>query len=204
MPGEEIPVCRLADLFVAAWGERLLAGREPSDSRTRPTFAAFIDKALHQLGWRPRWSLAEAVRRTAAMVSAVLYCRAVDAREACLNDIHSYESDSELMMPPDALSADDRRHIVEHTVDLWEPFAAGVFSITGGTGFLGTWLFGISFGPTRNSVSGPAPSSCRDIGRRFVKNRLDLPPIRRFLATRATCGISPSRTGGFARHPRCD
>jgi CDP-glucose 4,6-dehydratase len=66
LPGEEIPVCRLVEGFVEAWGTG--SWQDVSDPR-QPHEAGVlrlcIDKALHQLGWRPRWSVAEAVRRTA-------------------------------------------------------------------------------------------------------------------------------------------
>ena len=65
-PGEEIPVSQLVELFVQAWGSG--AWQDVSDldqPHEAGVLRLCIDKALHRLAWRPRWSVAEAVRRTA-------------------------------------------------------------------------------------------------------------------------------------------
>jgi CDP-glucose 4,6-dehydratase len=63
---EAVSVGELVDLFVTAWG----AGSWMDKSvRGQPHEAKLlrlsIDKAITQLGWRPRWSVGEAIRRTA-------------------------------------------------------------------------------------------------------------------------------------------
>ncbi len=93
LPGDEIPVGRLVDSFIAAWGEG--QWKDTSDAN-RPHEAQVlrlgIDKALRQLGWRPRWNVAEAVRRTAAWYRRFYRDRPSNMREACLADVAAYES----------------------------------------------------------------------------------------------------------------
>jgi CDP-glucose 4,6-dehydratase len=66
-PGDEATVAELVDRFCNAWG----AGQwKDVSSPTQPHEAGIlrlaIDKAMTQLGWYPRWTLAETVTRTAA------------------------------------------------------------------------------------------------------------------------------------------
>ena len=66
--GDVWPVGRLADSFCAAWGQE--AGWRDALEPGAPPETGFlslcIDKAGRDLGWRPRWSTAEAVDRAAA------------------------------------------------------------------------------------------------------------------------------------------
>ena len=48
-----------------------------------------IDKAIWELGWRPRWSVREAVTRTARWFRA--FAPGADMAPACLADIEAYE-----------------------------------------------------------------------------------------------------------------
>ncbi|MEI8371974.1 MAG: CDP-glucose 4,6-dehydratase [Planctomycetota bacterium] len=66
VPGEEIPVGQLVELFVQAWGSGAWQDvSDPNQLHEAGVLRLCIDKSLHQLGWRPRWSVAEAIRRTA-------------------------------------------------------------------------------------------------------------------------------------------
>jgi CDP-glucose 4,6-dehydratase len=95
LPGDEIPVGRLVDLFIAAWG----AGQwkdmsDPSQPHEARVLRLSIEKALYQLGWRPRWSVAEAVQKTALWYRRS--CRNHDTAmlDACIKDIDCYEEGS--------------------------------------------------------------------------------------------------------------
>lgn len=88
----EVSVAELTAEFARAWGaggflvaEDALADRE--------TVALRLDssKARGALGWAPRWSLAEAVRRTVAWRRAYALDPSADASRACLEDIRCYE-----------------------------------------------------------------------------------------------------------------
>jgi CDP-glucose 4,6-dehydratase len=95
LPGEEIPVGRLVDLFLQAWGEGSWADvGDPNQPHEAGVLRLNIDKAIHQLGWRPRWGVAEAVRRTAEWYRR--YYRQPDAnmRAACCEEIDLYSGDA--------------------------------------------------------------------------------------------------------------
>ena len=95
-PGEEIPVAQLVELFVRAWGEG--AWQDVSDPQAPHEAGALrlcIDKAVDQLAWRPRWSVAEAVRRTAEWYRRFYASPSPDALAACRQDIEAYESSKE-------------------------------------------------------------------------------------------------------------
>ena len=89
-PGDEATVQELVERMIAAWGEgswKEWHAREapPEEQVLRLTNSA----AVSQLGWRPRWSLDEAVDRTAQWFRR--YGSDPDAaRAACLNDIDAY------------------------------------------------------------------------------------------------------------------
>ena len=94
LPGEEIPVGRLVELFLQAWGEGTWQdASQPNQPHEAGVLRLNVDKALHQLGWRPRWRLAEAVRRTAHWYRQFYHGGQSAAREACLADIDGYECD---------------------------------------------------------------------------------------------------------------
>lgn len=93
LPGEEIPVCQLVKLFVQAWGSGSWQDvSDPQAPHEAGVLRLCIDKALHQLGWRPRWGVAEAVRRTAEWFRRFYASPAPDALAACRQDIEDYES----------------------------------------------------------------------------------------------------------------
>jgi CDP-glucose 4,6-dehydratase len=95
---EVVTVGELVDLFVAAWGsgswQDASLGGQPHEARL---LRLSIDKAVTLLGWRPRWSVSEAVRR-AALWYRRFYEKAPAARvagsmcNACLADIADYEA----------------------------------------------------------------------------------------------------------------
>lgn len=93
LSGDDTPVGKLVDSFVAAWGGG--EWKDMSDS-SQPHEAQVlrlgIDKALYQLGWHPRWSVAEAVRHTAAWYRRFYRDRPANMRDACLADIAAYEN----------------------------------------------------------------------------------------------------------------
>jgi CDP-glucose 4,6-dehydratase len=95
LPGDDIPVGRLVDLFIAAWG----AGQwkdisDASQPHEAQVLRLNIDKSLYQLGWCPRWSAAEAVQRTALWYRHWSSNRGAAMRGACLDDIDRYEEGS--------------------------------------------------------------------------------------------------------------
>ena len=93
---EAVSVGELVDLFVAAWGsgswKDASQGGQPHEAKL---LRLSIDKAVTQLGWRPRWSVGEAIRRT-----ALWYRRfyeqspavAGSMRASCLADIADFQA----------------------------------------------------------------------------------------------------------------
>lgn len=92
-PGEEIPVGQLVELFVQAWGNGAWQDvSDPCQPHEAGVLRLCIDKAIHQLGWRPRWSVAEALRRTADWFRRFYASPSPDALAACCEDIAAYEN----------------------------------------------------------------------------------------------------------------
>jgi CDP-glucose 4,6-dehydratase len=94
---EVVTVGALVDLFLAAWGsgswQDASAGGQPHEAQL---LRLSIDKAVTLLGWRPRWSVSEAVRRTALWYRRFYQqgpaVRAAGSmRDACLAEIADYE-----------------------------------------------------------------------------------------------------------------
>lgn len=93
LPGDDVPVSQLVDMFIGAWGGgRWQDVSDPQELHEAATLRLSIDKAVAQLGWRPRWTVAEAVRRTAAWYRTAYASRGGSMRQACLDDIAAYES----------------------------------------------------------------------------------------------------------------
>ena len=66
---DALPVSDIADLFVKAWGggaEWRLAPKAEDAPKEASFLAVDVALARRDLGWRPRWRVAEAVARTAA------------------------------------------------------------------------------------------------------------------------------------------
>jgi CDP-glucose 4,6-dehydratase len=61
-----VPVAQLIEMFLAAWGEgRWIDVGRPDQPRESHTLRLNVDKALWELGWRPRWNVRRAVTETA-------------------------------------------------------------------------------------------------------------------------------------------
>ncbi len=92
LPGEEIPVYQLVEHFIHAWGTG--SWKDVSD-HNQPHEAGVlrlsIDKAIHQLSWRPRWGVAEATARTAGWYRRFHRRNLPNMAAACREDIEHYE-----------------------------------------------------------------------------------------------------------------
>ncbi|MCE5302029.1 MAG: CDP-glucose 4,6-dehydratase [Planctomycetaceae bacterium] len=93
MSGDQATVRRLVELLVDAWGCGTWQDRSRADQPHEAGLLRLnIDKAIHRLGWRPRWTLAETVRRTAAWYRRFYVDRPSSMLEACRADIDAYEN----------------------------------------------------------------------------------------------------------------
>ena len=89
---DECPVSELMDLFCTEWGgnsawEHVIPQNAPFESSV---LRLSIDKAIHQLQWRPRWSLLDAVRRTVGWYQDYYLREAESMQEYCLQEIEAY------------------------------------------------------------------------------------------------------------------
>jgi CDP-glucose 4,6-dehydratase len=95
---EAVTVSELVDLFVAAWGSGAWKDAStPGQVHEAHCLRLSIDKAVTLLGWKPRWSVRETIRRTAAWYRSFYQRREPDGREgfmraSCMADIADYES----------------------------------------------------------------------------------------------------------------
>ena len=88
--GTELPVGKLVDTFVTAWGSgEWFAQSSQNQPHEASVLRLSIEKAGWVLGWRPRWTCEEMVERTARWYRKVL-CEKTDARAACEADIEAY------------------------------------------------------------------------------------------------------------------
>ncbi|MEW6250686.1 MAG: CDP-glucose 4,6-dehydratase [Planctomycetota bacterium] len=89
----DVPVRRLVELFIAAWDAGTWRhAAEPGAPHETPVLRLCIHKAQHELGWQPRWDVAEAVRRAALWYRRFYAEEQADMRAACLADIEAYEA----------------------------------------------------------------------------------------------------------------
>ncbi len=93
MPGEEVPVAELMDLFVSRWGAGCWreAG-DPTQPRETGQLRLCIDRAVSILGWRPCWGLKEAVGRTARWYRKFYSEGPEGMREIDVDEIAAYEA----------------------------------------------------------------------------------------------------------------
>lgn len=86
-PDEAAPVQRVVELLIDRWGEGRWENRhDPRAPHEARLLMLSTGKAHALLGWRPRWSLAEAVSRTADWYKG--YYR--ERRTLCLEQIRDY------------------------------------------------------------------------------------------------------------------
>ncbi|MBU0641560.1 MAG: CDP-glucose 4,6-dehydratase [Planctomycetes bacterium] len=93
LPGQDATVRELLELFIAAWGGGSWQDvSDPDQPHEANVLRLNIDQALWQLGWQPRWSLAETVTRTADWYRR-FYVDGDRAsmRAACHADIEAHE-----------------------------------------------------------------------------------------------------------------
>ena len=91
LPGNEIPVRRLVELFLQTWGEGSWRdASRPDQPHEAGALRLSIDKAIGQLDWRPRWNVAEAVRRTAQWYRRYHNSPNANMRAACCEEIDLY------------------------------------------------------------------------------------------------------------------
>ncbi|MGC4113625.1 MAG: CDP-glucose 4,6-dehydratase [Myxococcales bacterium] len=91
-PGDEVPVGELVDRFCKSWGDGSWKDvSDPNQPHEAGILRLSIEKASWELGFKPRWNIAEAVDRTARWYREVL-TRGADARKQCLQDIAAYEA----------------------------------------------------------------------------------------------------------------
>ncbi len=89
---DECPVLELMDLFCKEWGLGAEWTHRHQDHAPHEAsvLRLAIDKAIHQLQWRPRWDLNEAVKRTAEWYKAYYQGDTGSMQEVCFADIDAY------------------------------------------------------------------------------------------------------------------
>lgn len=89
---EEWTVERLAEEFIRAWGAgECRSNATPEGAHEARTLRLDVTKARLRLGWRPRWTTAEAIRRTADWYQRY-YSGSTSTLEACRSDIRAFQA----------------------------------------------------------------------------------------------------------------
>ena len=89
--GEETDVKTLVEKFLAVWGQGEWKDvSDPHQVHEDALLRLKIGKAERELGWRPRWNLEEAIKRTACWYRCFLRGEG-DMQKVCLEDIAAYE-----------------------------------------------------------------------------------------------------------------
>ncbi|MBN1168121.1 MAG: CDP-glucose 4,6-dehydratase [Methanospirillaceae archaeon] len=89
---DECPVSFLMDLFCREWGDTSswMHCKQRDAHHEAPILRLAIDKAIHQLQWRPGWNLDEAVKKTAVWYREYYYGGAESMQDNCFRDIDAY------------------------------------------------------------------------------------------------------------------
>jgi len=85
------PVLELVEAALQHWPGRWQDLADAAAPHEAGRLHLQIDKAYHQLGWRPRWDFATTVSRTVAWYRAVH--EGASALDCCIDDLAAYESD---------------------------------------------------------------------------------------------------------------
>ena len=98
LPGNELPVSKVVDLFLEEWGRGswVNAGTE-GEPREANILRLSIDKALWRLGWKPAWNIEDTLRQTAAWYKAYLQDPTA-MHSFCLQQIAEYEEEFESLL----------------------------------------------------------------------------------------------------------
>ncbi len=93
IPGNEIPVREVVELFLREWGSGAYVDTsDPTALHEAKILRLAVDKALWQLDWRPCWGTRETVRRTVHWYRE--YCAGNrDMRSVCAEQIAAYQAD---------------------------------------------------------------------------------------------------------------
>ena len=124
LPGNELPVRQIVEMFLQEWGsgswEDVSDVSQPHEAHV---LRLAIDKAIWLLGWKPRWTVQEALRQTARWYRR--YFETPESmRDLCIEQICAYEAAYETPPnlpvapvvpdvtpgPQSLLSLDARRH----------------------------------------------------------------------------------------------
>jgi len=91
LPGNELPVKEVVDLFFAEWGRGSWSDTSTAgEPREANILRLSIDKALWRLGWQPAWDIHETLRQTARWYQAYLE-ESGSMQSLCLQQISEYE-----------------------------------------------------------------------------------------------------------------
>jgi len=106
LPGNELPVRNVVDLFLTEWGEgSWVDASDSSGPREANILRLSIDKAMWRLGWQPAWDIRETLRQTARWYTGFL--NDPDSIQAInLEQIAEYEHASKDLI---SLQQDDAR-----------------------------------------------------------------------------------------------
>lgn len=93
---DECAVSDLMDLFCKEWGgeSKWVHVSSEKDPHEASVLRLAIDKAIHQLSWRPRWNLQEAVKRAVAWYKLYYQDSSTSMQDACFADIEAYMNES--------------------------------------------------------------------------------------------------------------
>ena len=91
LPGNELPVREIVDLFLSEWGRGSWTDTSTSgEPREANILRLSIDKALWRLGWQPAWNVHETLRQTARWYKKYLE-EPESMRKLCIEQISEYE-----------------------------------------------------------------------------------------------------------------
>lgn len=92
LPGNELPVREVVELFFSEWGRGSWLDKSASgEPREANILRLSIDKALWRLGWQPAWNIHETLRQTAHWYKKYLK-EPESITEVCLEQISEYEN----------------------------------------------------------------------------------------------------------------
>lgn len=91
LPGQDVPVGELVDHFCKVWGQgKWRDTSHPDQLHEANILRLCIDKSVSELGWKPKWSVAEAVERTALWYKA--HAEGQDMARYCERDLAAFEA----------------------------------------------------------------------------------------------------------------